>query len=113
MKPIRTARALSIRAVLLASAPVINPLTVITPMGVPVTVGIAVLAEANSPARAETHAVANVLRSGDHPGFGRVVITTAGTDAYTLDQDGDHIAIHLPEDLALGEPPPLPKTSWP
>ncbi len=37
------------------------------------------------------------MRSGNHPGFGRVVIETNGKAGYQLDQDGDRVVVRFSE----------------
>ena len=49
------------------------------------------------------------VRSGNHPGFGRVVIDTNGKTVYHLDQDGDHVVVHFAADVMLGNPPSPPR----
>jgi tetratricopeptide (TPR) repeat protein len=49
------------------------------------------------------------VRSGNHPGFGRVVIDTNGKAVYHLGQDGDHVVVHFDGDVTLGGPPSLPR----
>lgn len=48
------------------------------------------------------------VRSGNHPGFGRVVIDTNGKIVYHLTQDGDHVRLLFDGDVALGNPPKPP-----
>ena len=47
------------------------------------------------------------VTSGEHPGFGRVVLDAPGL-AYTVNRDGGHLVIRFPDDPALGELPPTP-----
>jgi tetratricopeptide (TPR) repeat protein len=49
------------------------------------------------------------VRSGNHPGFGRVVIDTNGKTVYHLGQDGDHAVVHFAADVVLGNPPSPPR----
>ncbi|HEY1412538.1 MAG TPA: hypothetical protein VGF36_10370, partial [Rhodopila sp.] len=60
-------------------------------------------------AGAQTSPAAAGVRSGNHPGFGRIVIDTTAKTAYTLDQDGDHVAVHLPDGFSLGTAPAAPR----
>ncbi len=66
--------------------------------------GGAPAAGAATPAAAET-----AVRSADHPDFGRIVIDTNATTEYTLQQDGDHVVVHLQNNIPLGAPPPRPR----
>jgi hypothetical protein len=59
--------------------------------------------------QAQTPATTVAVRSGSHADFGRLVIETNGKTAFTLDQDGDHLVIHLMDELTLGPPPALPR----
>jgi tetratricopeptide (TPR) repeat protein len=67
------------------------------------------LAVTGPPGGAETLPGGTAVRSGSHSGFGRVVIDTTATTTFTLDQDSDHVVVHLPDDLSLGAPPSLPR----
>src|SRR4051812_41608773 len=49
------------------------------------------------------------IRSGDHPGFGRVVIDTNSQAAYHVDQVGDRVFIRFLSPAALGKPPSAPQ----
>jgi len=48
------------------------------------------------------------VTSGEHPGFGRVVLDAPGL-AYSVSQDGGHVVISFSEDPVLGELPPEPR----
>jgi hypothetical protein len=65
------------------------------------TVGIA--------ATPDTPASRMAVRSGNHPGFGRVVIDTAGQTTYRIDQDGDHVLVRFTGDVMLGAPTAPPR----
>ncbi|HEX3573921.1 MAG TPA: hypothetical protein VHU42_04900 [Rhodopila sp.] len=95
MIAVRTSRGFAISAVLIAAIPVAA-----------IVVGAFAILLAGG-ARASAAGVG--VRSGNHPGFGRVVIDTTGTTAYTLDQDGDHVVVHLPEGFSLGAAPAPPR----
>src|ERR1700760_1693383 len=58
---------------------------------------------------AATAATETAVRSADHPGFGRIVIDTDAATEYTVKQDGDHVVVHLPDNVALGAPPAQPR----
>ncbi|MGE4046521.1 MAG: hypothetical protein AB7F35_16805, partial [Acetobacteraceae bacterium] len=49
------------------------------------------------------------VRSGNHPGFGRVVFDTPPRTRYTLTRDGDRINIRFPAEINLGPPPRPPR----
>nr|WP_294528538.1 hypothetical protein [uncultured Rhodopila sp.] len=49
------------------------------------------------------------IRSGDHPGFGRIVVDTSARAAYQVDQSGDHVVIRFLSPVTLGDPPPPPR----
>jgi hypothetical protein len=49
------------------------------------------------------------IRSGDHPGFGRIVVDTGARAAYQVDQSGDHVVIRFLSPVTLGNPPPPPR----
>lgn len=51
---------------------------------------------------------AAAIRSGDHPGFGRIIIDTNNQARYQLDQNGDHVVVRFTTPLTLGNPPHLP-----
>jgi hypothetical protein len=55
-------------------------------------------------ARAET-----AVRSGNHPGFGRIVIDTNGQTDFQIGQDGDHVTLRFPPGVMLGTPPNPPR----
>lgn len=57
----------------------------------------------------DTPATRTTVRSGNHPGFGRVVIDTNGKAAYHLTQDGDHVEVHFDGNVKLGDPPSPPR----
>jgi hypothetical protein len=57
----------------------------------------------------EAQASRTTVRSGNHPGFGRVVIDTNGNAVYRLDQDGNHVVLHFTDDIVLGNPPSPPR----
>jgi hypothetical protein len=72
----------------------------------------AMLALLIAPGRAETPATPaapTTVRSGNHPGFGRVVMDTDGNAAYQLKQDGDHVVVQFAPGVSLGQPPTLPR----
>jgi hypothetical protein len=48
------------------------------------------------------------VTSGEHPGFGRVVLDAPGLP-YTVSRDGGHVVISFPDAPILGEPPPTPR----
>ena len=52
---------------------------------------------------------AAAIRSGDHPGFGRIIIDTNNQARYQLDQTGDHVVVRFTTPLTLGNPPHLPR----
>src|ERR1700675_3469932 len=60
-------------------------------------------------AGAATPVAAIAVRAGDHADFGRIVIDTNSKTGYTLEQDGDHVVVHLQNDVPLGAPPPPPR----
>ena len=47
--------------------------------------------------------------SGNHPGFGRIVIDTNNQIPYHLDQEGDHVVVHLADGVTLAHPPSPPR----
>lgn len=70
---------------------------------------LATLGGGGPPAGAATPATGTAVRSADHPGFGRIVIDTNATTEYTLEQEGDHVVVHLQNNITLGAPPPRPR----
>jgi tetratricopeptide (TPR) repeat protein len=68
-----------------------------------VTLAGSVFAATPDPPSART-----AVRSGNHPGFGRIVIDTDRKAVYHLTQDGDHVKIHFDGDVMLGNPPAPP-----
>jgi hypothetical protein len=58
---------------------------------------------------AEAPAAVTAVRSGNHGDFGRVAIDADGKTAYTVEQDGDHVVLHLADDIVLGAAPKLPR----
>jgi hypothetical protein len=70
---------------------------------------LATLGGGGPPAGAATPATETAVRSADHPGFGRIVIDTNATTEYTLEQEGDHVVVHLQNNIPLGAPPPRPR----
>ena len=65
---------------------------------------------ASSPAGdAEATTARIAIRSGDHPGFGRIVLDTNGKPRYRIRQDGDRVVLRLAGDAALGAAPSLPR----
>ncbi len=70
---------------------------------------LATLGAGGSPAGAATPATETAVRSADHPGFGRIVIDTNATTEYTLEQDGDHVVVHLQNNIPLSAPPTRPR----
>ena len=52
---------------------------------------------------------AAAIRSGDHPGFGRIIIDANNQARYQLDQNGDHVVVRFTTPLSLGTPPHLPR----
>ena len=79
------------------------------PQAVTAGVILAALATATHAAGPETPIGKITVRSGNHPGFGRVVIETNGKSDYQLDQDGDHVVVRFGDGVILGTPPPLPR----
>jgi tetratricopeptide (TPR) repeat protein len=49
------------------------------------------------------------IRSGDHPGFGRIVVDTSAQAAYQVDQSGDHVVVRFLSPVTLGDPPRPPR----
>ena len=70
---------------------------------------LATLGGGGLPAGAATPATETAVRSADHPGFGRIVIDTNAATEYTLKQEGDHVVVHLQNNISLGAPPPRPR----
>ncbi|MDR3533182.1 MAG: hypothetical protein P4L90_21815 [Rhodopila sp.] len=71
---------------------------------------LAMAASASQPAPAgETQARTTTVRSGNHPGFGRVVIDTVGNTSYQIDQAGDQVVVRFDPDIRLGNPPSPPR----
>jgi hypothetical protein len=70
---------------------------------------LAVLAFLAPEADAQAPAAAAAVRSGNHGDFGRLVIDTNGKTGYTIEQDGDHLVMHLADDIVLGPAPKLPR----
>ena len=68
-----------------------------------------VLAGTGRAASPDAPAVRTTVRSGSHPGFGRVVIDTNGKTDYHLDQDGDHVVVRFAAGVTLGNPPSPPR----
>ena len=68
-----------------------------------------ILAGTGLAATPETPASKTTVRSGSHPGFGRIVVDTNSKTAYRLNQEGDHVAIHLSGDVTLGPAPSPPR----
>ncbi len=48
------------------------------------------------------------ITSGEHPGFGRVVLDAPGL-AYTVNRDGGHLTIRFSEEPILADLPPAPR----
>jgi hypothetical protein len=71
-----------------------------------VLVTLAAAAHAAPPAKQTAR---TSVRSGNHPGFGRVVVDTNGKTAYRLEQDGDHVVMHFADDVTLGNAPAPPR----
>src|SRR5689334_17374265 len=70
---------------------------------------LAVLTAAGgSAALAAPEAVATI-RTGNHPGFGRIVIDTGAGAAYHVDQADDHVTVRFLSPVTLGAPPPAPR----
>ncbi len=61
------------------------------------------------PGRAAPPADPVAVRSGNHPGFGRIVIDTKPQTAYRIDQDGDRLSIRFGGEIALNAPPAAPR----
>jgi hypothetical protein len=70
---------------------------------------LATLGGGGAAAGAATPAAETAIRSADHPGFGRIVIDTNAATEYTLKQEGDHVVVHLQNNIPLGAPPPRPR----
>src|ERR1019366_7503700 len=49
------------------------------------------------------------VRSGNHPGFGRVVFDAPSRVTYRLIQDGEHASVSFANDTTLTGTPPLPQ----
>jgi hypothetical protein len=49
------------------------------------------------------------VRSANHSGFGRIVIDTNRSDAYHIEQDGDHVVVRFAGAITLGAPPASPR----
>ena len=49
------------------------------------------------------------VRSGDHPGFGRIVVDVRGKSTFKLDQIGDHIVVRFVEPVSLDRAPSPPR----
>ncbi len=52
---------------------------------------------------------AAAVRSGDHPGFGRIVVDVKGKSTFKLDQIGDHIVVRFAEPVSLDRAPSPPR----
>jgi hypothetical protein len=63
---------------------------------------LATLGGGGPPAGAATPATETAVRSADHPGFGRIVIDTNAATEYTLKQEGEHVVVHLQNNISLG-----------
>jgi len=48
------------------------------------------------------------VRSGNHPGFGRVVFDAPPGAAYRLERDGDRVLVRFAESVTLSGSPPMP-----
>jgi hypothetical protein len=71
-----------------------------------------ILAGTASPAGARAATAGDggtALRSGDHPGFGRIAIDTNSQARYQLDHDGDRVVMRFSTPLRLGAPPRPPR----
>jgi hypothetical protein len=79
------------------------------PQAVTAGVILATLASASHAANPEAAGGKVAVRSGDHQGFGRVVIETNGQTDYRLDRDGDRVVVRFADGVTLGSPPPLPR----
>ena len=49
------------------------------------------------------------VRSGDHPGFGRIVIDTDHPARYKMERIGDRVVVHFTDELNLGHAPSAPR----
>ena len=63
------------------------------------------------PVSAKTPAAVRVT-SGEHPGFGRVVLDAPGLAYIPVNRDGGHLVIRFPDDPALGNCLPRHTTYW-
>jgi hypothetical protein len=48
------------------------------------------------------------VRSGDHPGFGRIVLDTRAEPHYKIEQSGDHVSVRVLQAVTLGRAPASP-----
>lgn len=70
-------------------------------------------AAAGAPAglAAATVPVKTTVKSGNYPGFGRIVIDTDETHLYQFDRIGDHVVVRFDPDVALVGVGPLPRNA--
>jgi hypothetical protein len=78
-------------------------------IGPPTSRGLALLLAAGFAAAAAPADGPVAIRSGDHPGFGRIVVDTGTRAAFQVDQAGDHVVIRFLPPVTLGDPPPPPR----
>jgi len=69
--------------------------------------GVATLARAADPP--STLAEPVVVRSGNHPDFGRVVFDTPAHTTFHVTRDGDRLTVSFPASIALSTPPAAPR----
>jgi len=60
------------------------------------------------PGFAAADTVAVTIRSGNHPGFGRMVFDAPPGASYRVVRDGDHLTVQFADDVALTGDPKLP-----
>lgn len=66
-------------------------------------------ASAGPSGQAATEPAPVAVRSGDHPGYGRIVIDSPNQARYQFERDGDRITIRFVPPLRLGPPPGPPR----
>jgi hypothetical protein len=77
--------------------------------GLAVGVALAALTASSPPSAAAPQDGTTTIRSGDHPGFGRVVIDTDAEAAFHLDQVGERVVVRFLSPIILGTAPSSPR----
>ncbi len=76
-------------------------------------VGLGLLLCSSLTAGAESMPVPDIaavaVRTGNHPGFGRIVFESTEVPRYDIVRDGDHVVVHLPNAAAIAPAAPLPR----